>query len=408
MFPKAGQAKGQNMQTEIRSGKVIELVKDMINIPTINPPGDNYKRFIEFIAPELASIGLEVKIIETDPAFPIIVGWLNRGAKPELHFSGHYDVVPADGNWISPPFEAIEKDGKIYGRGTADMKGGIASIFGAIDSIVRAKVPLDGSISLSLVPDEETGGRNGTEKLIQTDIIHPSMVIIPEPSFPRINTGHKGVVQLIVKVLGASAHASMPTYGGQNSFEQMVKLASAIIENWNIDNGIVGAYRHLYPNGIDPRFLPTFTLGGICFSGNAINTVPGQSAFSIDRRITPQENLSDVSKSLEDFINQSGYKCEINIENSVEPSEMSHEEGATLLEPLQSAIQSVLGERAPEIVSAGRLDTSFFRKRWNIPCVAYGPGEGGVAHVSNEFVRIDRMIQVSRIFCQLIQSVIGK
>lgn len=394
-----------NIQPFINRDKLIELTQQLIKIPTVNPPGIHYHSMIDFVIPELESIGMEVKTIDTDPDFPIVVGWINRGAKPELHFNGHYDVVPADENWTMPPFLGVVKENRVYGRGAADMKGGIASVIAAIDAVNRSGIALGGCVSFSLVPDEETGGVNGAYKLVQTDTIHPDMVIIPEPSFPRVLLGHKGVIQLLVKVMGSGAHAAMPALGF-NAFERMIKLVSALIEHWNISNGLVESCRHLYPDTADIRILPTLTLGGVCSSGKAINSVPSNCTFSIDRRFMPIEDHLYVLRSLEEFIRRNSNNCEITRLLIAEASQMSHDEAVTLLNPLQDAINVVFGKKAIETISAGFMDTRFFRKRWKIPCLAYGPGDSGIAHIPDEYVSIDQMIQVSSVFYHLIKTLL--
>lgn len=394
------------MKTQIDPSRLIQLVQGLIRIPTVNPPGLNYHELVNFLNNHLFSIGVETKILDQKPDFPILVGWLNRGAKPELHFNCHYDVVPESGTWSFPPFGGVVSDHKVYGRGAADMKGGIASVVSAIEETLRSKEPLTGCVSFSFVPDEETGGNNGAKLLVDSNLIRPDMVVIPEPSFPRILLGHKGVIQLLVTLKGSSAHAAMPTVG-KNAFETMIDVAQKITDHFQIKNGIVQSVLPLYPINAGQFALPTMTLGGTCSSGTAINTVPSKCTFSIDRRFLPIEQCAEVLREIELVVQKVDKDAEITHALIADSSVMNAEEGAELLGDLQSSITAVIGEPAPQTISAGFMDSRFFRTKWNIPAIAYGPGEAGTAHIADEYVSVDKLVQVAKVFRILIQDLVG-
>jgi succinyl-diaminopimelate desuccinylase len=385
---------------------LVEITQEMIRIPTVNPPGQEYHKFVDYVAQILRRIGLQVEIINYESKYPILYAHINKGHHPEIHFNGHYDVVPVQGTWTMPPFGGDIDHNKIFGRGAADMKGGIGSFLCAIAAIINLKNKISGCISLSLVPDEETGGALGSKTFVEVTNILPDIVIIPEPSFPRVLLGHKGVVQLYVEAVGKTAHAAMPNLG-KNAFEQITKLSNLIIEKWAIKEGIINSdIRNKYPQKEDPLLLPTMTMGGISSSGNAVNSVPDIARFSIDRRFLPIETAENVFAEIENFVLNQGNNYRV-IEVLMANSSITPRRIALpLLHHLQTAIQKACGTLAPETISSGYDDTRYFRSQGPIPCFTYGPGYSGTAHIQDEYVDIQRLVEVSNVFFYLIAKVL--
>lgn len=381
---------------------LVKITQEMIRIPTVNPPGEGYHEFVDYSARILREIGMQVETINYDTKYPIVYAHLNKGQRPEIHFNGHYDVVPVQGTWTVQPFAGVIDNNRIFGRGASDMKGGIACFISAIAAITKLKNNLKGCVSLSLVPDEETGGSFGSKSFVETVNINPDAVIIPEPSFPKVLLGHKGVVQVYVEALGKTSHAAMPT-NGKNAFESLIFLANSLLEKWKVKNGIINSdIRNTYPQKADPLLLPTMTIGGVASSGKAINSVPDIARFSIDRRFLPYEKAGNVLKEIKEFVSQQGVEYRVveilSADSSITPRRMA----LPILYPLQAAIMHVSGLSAPETISAGYDDTRYFRERWHIPCITYGPGYSGTAHIQDEYVDVQRLIDVSTIFLRII------
>lgn len=396
-----------NMKTSIDEEFLVRITQEMIQIPTINPPGEGYHKFVDFSANILNEIGMDVEVLNYKSKYPIVYAHINKGQHPEIHFNGHYDVVPIQGEWTVSPFGGTIKDNKIFGRGASDMKGGIACFISAIASIIKLKKNFQGCISVSLVPDEETGGKFGSGLFVETLRQKPDVVIIPEPSFPRILLGHKGVVQVYIEALGKTSHAAMPT-NGKNAFERIVFLANSLLKKWAVKDGIINSdIRNKYPKKADTLLLPTITIGGIASSGNAINSVPEKARFSLDRRFLPYEKAEEVLVEIKKFVKNHGEDFRVieilSAESSISPRRMA----LPILYPLQNAITQINGSPAPETISAGFDDTRFFREKWSIPCITYGPGYSGTAHILDEYVDIQRLIDVSTIFLHFIEEFVS-
>ncbi|MHA1632312.1 MAG: M20/M25/M40 family metallo-hydrolase, partial [Candidatus Freyarchaeota archaeon] len=162
--------------------EIVELTKELVRFPTVNPPGEKYEECARFIRDKLEKVGFDAKIIDVPteklPELaphganlprPNVLGTL-RGTRgnPTLHFNGHYDVVPPGKGWtVTEPFQPVIKEGKLYGRGSADMKAGIAAAIMAAKAVVESGIQLKGNLTISVTPDEETGGQAGLGFLVK-------------------------------------------------------------------------------------------------------------------------------------------------------------------------------------------------------------------------------------------------
>jgi succinyl-diaminopimelate desuccinylase len=206
--------------------EIVEFTRDLIRMPTVNPPGDGYSECAELIGRRLAACGFDIRYFaaeglpEHTTQHPRInVVGHRRGAKdrPLVHLNGHFDVVPAGDGWTLDPFAGVLRDGRIYGRGSCDMKAGIAAAIYAAEAIRRVGIELNGSVEISGTVDEESGGFAGVAWLAHRGHISSARtdyVIIPEPLYvDRICIGHRGVYWFEVTTRGRIAHGSMPFHG---------------------------------------------------------------------------------------------------------------------------------------------------------------------------------------------------
>ncbi|MEM4789094.1 MAG: M20 family metallopeptidase [Ignisphaera sp.] len=387
----------------------INVLKDMISIPTVNPPGVNYDKFAEYVSKLMRVLGLDVEIIEVPrdlianicaecknyPRY-IIVGCIGEG-KPVIHFNGHYDVVPPGEGWKYNPFEAYVEENKIYGRGSVDMKGGIASVLLAIKTFISMFKDFNGSIEVALVPDEEIGGETGTGYLTRIMRKQPDYVIIAEGSgSTNLWIGHKGALWGFVEVTGVQAHGSTP-WRGVNAFEYMAKIALRFLEkHFELIQGKISNYDYLDPEGAKP----TLTLGGEVKGSTKVNMVPGFYAFSFDRRIIPEESVeaveNEIKKIIEDIAKEfPQVKIGIEVVNKLKPA--LTKENTELVKTLEQSIELVLGIKPRKVLCLGGLDMHYYTEK-GIETVTYGPGPDVNAHVVNEYVLVDEVINVARVY----------
>ena len=191
---------------DARRDELIELTRELIRFPTVNPPGDAYQPCAEFIGRRLRERGFAVQYVHAagapgdtmrHPRINVVARREGDAPGPCVHFNSHIDVVQTGAGWTLDPFAAIVQDGMVYGRGACDMKGGLAASIIAVEALIDCGAHLQGTLEISGTVDEETGGFGGVHYLAQRGWFSPGRVdhvIIPEPlNVDRVCIGHRGV-----------------------------------------------------------------------------------------------------------------------------------------------------------------------------------------------------------------------
>lgn len=211
---------------------ILAFTKQLVAIATENPPGRHYRRCAEAIAAKLSDIGLDHQTVEVpDPGggeFPRFCILGGHGAGRTLYFHGHYDVVPAS----SPErFRPRIEGGDLFGRGTSDMKGGLAAMIHAVKAIASGGVDIDGRIGLTIVPDEETGGVLGSGYLADAGLLGRDGIgmLLAEPTAGTVWNANRGAISLRVTVKGKPAHVGL-AHRGVNAFENALVVAGGLAE----------------------------------------------------------------------------------------------------------------------------------------------------------------------------------
>ena len=205
---------------------LVQLTQDLIRIPTLNPPGENYGVICDFLNKRLKASGFETQLIrafdtlgdsERYPRWNIIARRDGTSLGDCVHFNSHTDVVEVGAGWTFDPFGGEIADGNIYGRGACDMNGGLASSIIAAEAFIEEYPHFSGAIEISGTADEESGGYGGVAYLAEHGHFSPEKVqhvIIPEPlQKDRICLGHRGGWWAEIETKGKIAHGSMPFLG---------------------------------------------------------------------------------------------------------------------------------------------------------------------------------------------------
>ena len=393
----------------------IEFLKRLLSIPTVSPDGSHYKEAADLLSEELERLGFDVEVVEvpreyqeekckgaSDKPRYIVYGiFKSRGKR--LHFNGHYDVVPGGSGWtVTEPFKPAFVDGKIYGRGAVDMKGGIAAVYGALHALRTTGAEPAHTIEVALVPDEEIGGECGTGFLVDEVIDSPpDYVVIPEPSgLDHPWHGHKGLLWARIIVVGRNAHASTP-WRGRNAFLAASRLAlslheilsSAYSTRWT-------SHRTLPPEA----GTPTFMLGGEAGipGGGKTNQVPGEFYFTIDRRLLPEETVDQAKRELEAMLRWASTGLagvEYRVEYTAEMEPAVNDPGE-LLEALRRAGGKVGVTIGDPVLCPGGLDLRYYT-RVGSKALAYGP-EGSRAHEPDEYITVEELEKLAGIFYHLL------
>ncbi len=404
-----------NVLSEIDRARdeIVAYTRDLVRIPTVNPPGDEYEACAHFIGRHLEQHGFGVEYVaaeglaEHTKAHPRVnvVGSRHDGAGRTVHLNGHFDVVPPGAGWTVDPFGGVVKDGRIYGRGVCDMKAGIAAAVFAAIAIDRAGVKLPGGIEISGTVDEESGGFAGVAYLARTGRIangRTDYVIIPEPlDVDRICIGHRGVYWFEVTAHGRIAHGSMP-FLGASAIDGMTRLLDAVRTELQPE---LRARRTAVPVVPDGARHATINVNGIA-GGQAVDGIQTPCVADLcravfDRRFLIEEGFDATKQEIEALVGRvaaaaPGIRFELRDLMVVHPTRTP--DGSPLVSALDSAIGRVLGRKPTLVASPGTYDHKHVARIAGVPhCVAYGPGELVLAHQPDEWCRIDDLVNATKV-----------
>jgi succinyl-diaminopimelate desuccinylase len=405
------------------AGEIVQFTSDLVKIPTVNPPGEEYEACARFLGDYLASRSFTVEYIaaegraEHTPRHPRInvIGTRRGGAGPVVHLNGHIDVVPAGDGWTVDPFGGQVMDGKIFGRGVCDMKAGIAASVFAAEAIARAGVALPGTVEISGTADEESGGFAGVAYLAETGRIRKGrtdFVIIPEPlNVDRICVGHRGVYWFEVSARGRIGHGSMP-FLGVNAIEGMGQLLQAVRERLipalasrrTAVPVVPAGARHatININGID---------GGQAVDGIQTPCIADLCRAVFDRRFLIEEGFDAAKQEIAALVAEVAARAP-DVRFDVRDLMIVHPtrtpDDSPVIGSLERSIRRVLGKDAELIASPGTYDHKHVARIAGVPhCVAYGPGELEQAHQPDEYCRIDDLVNATKVIALATLDLMG-
>lgn len=385
--------------------ELVELTREMVRIPSENPPGDE-TAISEFVGSKLKDLGLEVELLEAAPKRVNTLAVLKgSGGGKNFLFNGHYDTVPR-GNlefWTVDPFEGAYKDGFIYGRGSGDMKGAIASAVITAKALVDTGIKLKGNFRIHAVADEEYFGRYGTRYLCEKEYVSPrnvNMAVVGEGSVQdnivgaRTAVRGRQIVNIVVK--GRSAHSSRPQEG-VNAVLKMSKVLLAIQDH----------EFQFPPHSLLPD--PTIAPGTLIKGGTKDNVIPELCEAVCDVRVVPGMTIEGVLQEIKDVmvaLNEADPDLNVEVTSPLAkpPSEISTNE--ELFQTARSSVMEVLGYELKPVGTSGSNDTSWLTTIAKIPAIAFGPG-GGNAHGSDEWVSEDMLIDFAKIYGLMVIDICG-
>lgn len=395
---------------------LVGLTRALIRFPTINPPGEAYDACARFLGERLRLRGASVDYIrglgepdDTDlhPRINVIGRFEGANPGPCIHFNGHIDVVEPGLGWTLPPFEGVMRDGRIYGRGACDMKGGIASAIIAMEAILAEGLLETGALEFSGTVDEETGGFGGVGMLARKgyfDRTRVDHVIIPEPLNPdRVCLGHRGVWWAEVEITGQIGHGAMPFLGvsairGMGEFLALVErelLPALAIRQTRMPCVPPGArfatlnFNSIHGGQPEP------------FDGLPAPVVADRCRLVLDRRYLIEENMGEVRSEIVALLErvsarQAGLDFTLREIMSFEPTMTVP--GAPLVQALDHWIESLFGRPSVHVASPGTYDQKHITRFGSVrDCVAYGPGILDLAHQPDEWIGIDDMMLSAKV-----------
>jgi succinyl-diaminopimelate desuccinylase len=402
---------------EARRDELVALAADLVRFPTVNPPGEAYHPCAEYLGDRLKRSGFEITYVraagtpgdsEKYPRINVVARREGEGGKgPCVHFNGHLDVVQTGAGWTVDPFAGLVKDGKVFGRGACDMKGGLAAAVIAAEALFDSGAKLPGAIEISGTVDEESGGYGGVAYLAERGWFSKPRVdhvIIPEPlNVDRVCIGHRGVWWAEIETFGRIAHGSMPFLG-----DSAIRHMSAVLERFE---------HELYPALARRRSDMPVVPDGARTSSLNINSVHGGESEEheglpapcvadscrvvIDRRFLIEEALDDVRGEVRRILDdlsrtRNDFRYDLRELFAVEP--VMADQNGPVASAARSAVQHVLGREATIVCSPGTYDQKHVDRIGRLrDCVAYGPGVLELAHKPDEWVGIDDMVSAAKV-----------
>ena len=342
---------------------------------------------IEFVGRYLTGLGVDYELIHNaEGSKANLYARLGPPGHGGVMLSGHSDVVPVDGqNWSVPPFALTERDGKLYGRGTADMKGFIACILAAIPHFLAQ--PLAQPLHLAISYDEEVGclGVRTLLDALSARADKPAICLIGEPTELQPILGHKGKLGMRCEVQGAACHSAYAPQG-VNAIEYAAKLIHHLT--------LIGQ-RLAAPEHHDARFDPPFTTvqTGLIQGGRALNIVPADCAFDFEVRTLPQDDAQEVARELESYAQRELLPAmhAVNRDAAIRFYPISSYPG------LYTAAQSAAARLVAHLTGSEKFSTVAFGTEGGlfhqsgIPSVICGPGNMAQGHKPDEFITVEQL-----------------
>lgn len=374
--------------------EAVQILKNMISFKTVNEPGDE-KPLAEYIKKLLDEIGFETELDDLGNNRANVIGRLRgTGERGALLFNGHLDTVPpGEIEWKYGPYSGEVVDGKIYGRGAADMKGGLAAMLVALKAIKNSGAKLKGDFIYTATAGEETDSIGAVKFINDGGLEGVDAIIIGEPSSGNINIAEKGAFWVEITTYGKTAHGAFPEKG-INAVVHMNYLISELIN-----------YKFKYEEN---EFVghPTMNISTIN-GGVKTNVVPDKCSITIDMRTVPGMNHEEIKSDFEEIINKlsreiDGFKADIKVLSDRKAVETKSDN--PFIKLAEETYKEVFGKEIKATGVSFYTDASIFLPAKQVPCIFYGPGDSSMAHQPNEYNTIDSLEGAIKYYIKLIEN----
>ncbi len=402
---------------EAKTDDLVALTRDLIRFPTVNPPGEAYTPCAEYIGRRLEKRGFTIEYVRGEgapgdsdryPRTNVVARIEGKRPGPTVHFNSHIDVVEAGDGWTVDPFAAVVKDGRVYGRGTCDMKGGLAASIIAVEAYLETNPDFAGAIEISGTADEESGGFGGVAYLARKGYFSKPRVdhvIIPEPlNKDRICLGHRGVWWAEIETKGQIAHGSMPFLG-----DCAVRHMGAVLDAFEAELfPALDRKRTAMPVVPEGARRSTMNINSIHGGqtedyrpGLPSPNVPDRCRLTIDRRFLLEEDIAEVKAEVTDILDRlkrERPKFDYSIRDVMEVQPTMTDREAPVVRAVAQAIREIFDREPAYVISPGTYDQKHVARLGHIyDCIAYGPGILDLAHRPDEWVGIDDMVESAKV-----------
>jgi succinyl-diaminopimelate desuccinylase len=382
-------------------GELVDLARDLVRIPSVVRPGDpsaTEAAVADHVARWLAKEGFEIELQPVAPNRPNVLGWFGEAGGATLLLEGHTDVVtegdPAE--WRYAPFAAELADDRIWGRGAADMKGGLAAAMIAAAAIKRSAAPLGGRLAVGALVDEE-GDMLGARHLAASAIGRTlSAAIVCEPEQNELCLEQRGVVWARVAIRGRMAHGAMPEAG----VNPIGALGALLREVPRLERRLRRLCRRT-PYLRPPTVTPTVIRAPVHGLAQA-NVIPSSADVTLDIRLTPGPDEAAVAAEIDRLCRAAaaaspGTDIDWRPVNAFRwPTRVDR--GERLVRAMVAGVRQATGRRARFGGVPGSTDGTILRTTLGIPIVTCGPGDRLIPHQANEHVTVAELVEAARIY----------
>ena len=413
----------------------LPILKDLIAIPSVNPMGRDVSgpeffegRVTSYLVAHLERIGVQYEVIETAPGRANVIARLDSpGATKTILLDAHQDTVPVDGMTI-PPFEPTEHDGRVYGRGSCDVKGGLAAMLAAFTRLAQERPVGMANVVLSCTCDEEStslginhlvrswtgcssplapaclrqdehSGGEGQGEGASSDAARfsivppyrlcpqpPDVAIVAEPTELDIVVAHRGATRWKLHTAGRACHSSRPSEG-INAIYRMARVLKCLEE-----------YAAWLPESRPAHRLcgPATLSVGLISGGSSVNVVPDACVIELDRRVIPGEENLAVRDEITAYLKERLDFELVHDEPYCTSPPLGDELNGELAQQLSRSITAVVGSRQIVGVPYGTHASRIAKA--NVPAVVFGPGNIAQAHTKDEWIAIDQLRQAAEVY----------
>lgn len=376
---------------------VVAICQDLIRMNSINPPGDEMA-LARYCGNFLSRLGFEIKLLQhSEKRASVLAHLKGSGQVPGVMVCGHLDTVPVGAiSWKHAPLGGEIADGKIWGRGASDMKGGIAAILASGHELVKSDFAPRGDLWVGLTAGEETDFLGALEISKHREVLPLQVLLIPEPSSNEIFLAQKGALWIEIGMEGKTAHGSMPDLGintveWMSQFIHQFKTLVFPFQSHPLLDSCTAAVTSIH-GGEKINVIPDN-----CFSTIDIRTMPGQSHKVI------LDQIANLLKNLEDT--SPGLKTKIKILKDYAAVETDIKN--PIVKPILAAACTVLGTEVPIKGVRFFTDSAVLTPTWQVPMVLCGPGHAELAHQPEEYIEISLLKQSVDIYTLALKNYLG-
>jgi len=396
---------------------LLDLLKKIISFKTVAPPGNCYQEIVDWLEPIFREMGFKTeKLIMPEDVFaakcsdPRLVGDrynlradLFVGAEKTLVIYAHLDVVPAEGNWETDPFQVVQKNGRVYGRGVSDCKGSIAALIAALKVLMENGKPKY-NLSVLLTTDEEVGGYSGLCYLTDRGLVKGDLMLCMDGFSDDVVIGSNGIITWDVVVHGRSSHSGS-SFLGVNAVEKSIPVMETLMDLKKVIQArrsnlpASSAFEAVGLKNLMPILNITMINGGI-----KENIVPDRCVLRGDRRVIPEESMEEAMSEIERTLKPLDIEFDLKFYPGYPP--MSVNPDHVWVTEVREAVKRGMGNMPRLSGAQGSLDQAYATEKTRIPTCVYGVGRQleSNAHGLNENVRIADLEGFARFLIELIRA----